>query len=79
MFQLLLLELVKVFLLTLDDTGQESLRVPAALHEVKELALLQLWHRLQLQLRFDPWPRNFHMPRVWPKDLKNVSKSPVRP
>ena len=24
-------------------------------------ALLQLWHRLQLQLGFDPWPRNFDM------------------
>ena len=23
------------------------------------LVLLQLWHRSQLQLRFDPWPRNF--------------------
>ena len=21
---------------------------------------------LQLQLRFNPWPRNFHMPQVWP-------------
>ena len=20
----------------------------------------------QLQLHFDPWPRNFHMPQVWP-------------
>ena len=20
----------------------------------------------QLQLQFDPWPRNFHMPQVWP-------------
>lgn len=22
---------------------------------------------LWLQLRFDPWPGNFHMPQVWPK------------
>ena len=25
---------------------------------VKDLALLQLCHRLQLRLRFDPWTRN---------------------
>ena len=31
---------------------------------VKDLALLQLWHRLQLWPRFDPWPRNFHMTQV---------------
>ena len=27
---------------------------------------LWLWHRLQLQLWFDLWPRNFHMLQVWP-------------
>ena len=32
---------------------------------VKDLALLKLWHRLQLRLRFDPWHRNFHTPHVW--------------
>ena len=30
---------------------------------VKDLALLHLWHRSQLLLRFAPWPRNFHMPQ----------------
>ena len=25
------------------------------------------WHRSQLRLRFDSWPGNFHMLRVWPK------------
>ena len=30
------------------------LRVPAVAQWVKDLA--QLWGRLQLQLRFDPWP-----------------------
>ena len=29
---------------------------------VKDPALPQLWCRSQLQLRFDPWPGNFHMP-----------------
>ena len=28
---------------------------------VKDLALPQLWNRLQLQLGFDPWPGNLHM------------------
>ena len=31
---------------------------------IKDLALLQLW------LGFSPWPRNFHMPWVWPKKKK---------
>ena len=31
----------------------------------------QLWHRLQLMVGFDPWPRNFHMLQVWPKKEKN--------
>ena len=34
---------------------------------VKDPVLLWLWHRPQLPLRFDPWPRNFHMQRVPPK------------
>ena len=29
--------------------------------QVKALLLSLLWRR------FDPWPRNFHMPQVWPK------------
>ena len=36
----------------------------------KDIALLQLWHRLQLWLGFDPWPRKFHMPQAWPKERK---------
>ena len=30
---------------------------------VKDPALLHLWHRFQLQCKFNPWPRNFHMPQ----------------
>ena len=37
---------------------------------VKDLVLLQLWHRSQLQFRFNPWPENYHMPRVWLKKQK---------
>ena len=35
-------------------------------------ALLQLWHRLQLWLRFSSWPGKFHMPQVQPKKKKKV-------
>ena len=37
---------------------------------VNDLVFLKLWHRLQLWLRFDPWPRNFHVPHVQPKKKK---------
>ena len=30
--------------------------------ELKDLALLRLQRRLQLWLRFSPWPGKFHMP-----------------
>ena len=37
--------------------------------QVMDLALLLLWHG------FDPWPRNFYTPQVWPKKKKkNHSK-----
>ena len=35
--------------------------IPGPVQWVKDLALPQLWHRLQLSLEFNPWPRNFHM------------------
>ena len=38
--------------------------------QVKDLALLQLCHRLQLWLGFDPWPKYFHMLWVQPKKKK---------
>ena len=34
---------------------------------MQQLGLL-LWHK------FDPWPRNFHMPQVWPKKKKKERK-----
>ena len=33
---------------------------------IKDPVLPQLWHR------FNPWPRNFHMPWVWPHTCKNL-------
>ena len=36
-------------------------RYPAQYTGLKDLVLPQLWCRSQLQLRFKPWPRSFHM------------------
>ena len=41
---------------------------------VKDLVLLKLWHRLKLWLRFNPWPRNFHMLYMQPGGKKKKSK-----
>lgn len=35
--------------------------IPGLAQWVKDLKLLQLWHRSQLWLRFHPWPGNFHI------------------
>ena len=32
---------------------------------------LVVWFRSLLCFRFDPWPRNFCMPQVWPKKILN--------
>ena len=39
--------------------------IPGLMQWVKDAALRQLCHRLQLQLGFDPWLRNFHMSQGW--------------
>ena len=44
--------------------------IPRLVQWVKDLALLQLWHRLQLWLGFSPWPENFQMLWRWPKKKK---------
>ena len=38
---------------------------------MQQLGLL-LWHK------FDPWPRNFHMPQVWPKKKKKKERKKER-
>ena len=40
--------------------------LPGLVQWVEDQVLSQLW------LRFDPWPRNIHMPWVWP--LKKIKK-----
>ena len=42
---------------------------------VEDPVLLQLWRRLQLQLRFSSWPRNFHLLQARPKELKHTKGS----
>ena len=39
-------------------TVQAWVQSSARCSELKDLALLELWHRLQLQLGFNSWPRN---------------------
>ena len=48
------------------------LGVPTVAQWVKDLVLPQLWYRLQLQLRFDSWPRNFHMLQGRPKKKNTI-------
>ena len=36
--------------------------------QVKDPASALLWPRSLLRCRFDPWPRNLHMPCVQPKN-----------
>ena len=46
--------------------------------QVKDLALSLLWIRLLLWPEFDPWPKNFHVLQVWPKQkTKNKKKCNV--
>ena len=45
---------------------------------VKDPAFLQLWHRSQLWLSFDPWPENLHMLQVQPKKKIKKKKKPQK-
>ena len=42
---------------------------PGLMQWVKDPGSLQLWRRSQVQLGFDPWPRNFHMLRLKKKEF----------
>ena len=48
--------------------------IPGLLQWIKDLVLLHVWCRLQLWLRFDPWPGNFHMPWGFLKKEKETKK-----
>ena len=48
--------------------------IPTVVQWVKHPALLQLQCKSQPQLRYYPWPGNYHMPQIWRKKIKNRSK-----
>ena len=55
--------------------------VPTVAQWVKDVVLLQLWYRSQLQLGFDPWPVNFHMVQgaaSWKRKTKKREKNKLR-
>ena len=43
---------------------------------LKDVALLQPWHRCQLE--FNPWPRNFHMLQVQPLKKRRRKENAVK-
>ena len=47
-------------------TAEVRVRSLAQCSGLKDLLLLQLWHRSELRLGFSPWPGNLHMPRLRP-------------
>ena len=52
--------------------------IPRLVQWVKDLALLQLWHGLQFQLRFSLWPWNCHMLPLQPKKRKQNKNYKIR-
>ena len=44
---------------------------------VKDLVLSLLWLRSLLWCRFDPWPGNFCMPQVWPKEKRKGKEKKI--
>ena len=58
----------------LESEERESLRKEHMEVPVWHSRLRTLWGRSLLQHRFKPWPRNFHMPRVWQKKKKERKK-----
>ena len=52
--------------------------IPGPVQWVEDQGLLQLRCKLKLRLGFDPWPRNFHMPWVWPKNKDKNKKNALK-
>ena len=48
--------------------------IPGQHDGLKDLALLEPWHRSQLWLRFSPWTGNFHMLWVCPKKKEKTTQ-----
>ena len=54
--------------------GENTASILGLVQRVKDPVLPWLEHRLQLQLGFDLWPWNLHMPQVCPKKKKKKRK-----
>ena len=58
-------------------TVEALVQSPVHQSGLKDSALLQLQHKSQLKLRFDPWLGNFHM--AWVQPLKiNILKIKIK-
>ena len=56
---------VKILTTVVQAIASVQVRSLAWHSGLKDPALPQLWHKSQLQLRFNPWPGNFHLLQVW--------------
>ena len=56
-----MVEWVKNLTATVQVTVEAQVKSLARHRGLKYSALLQLWCRLKPQVRFHPWPGNFHM------------------
>ena len=61
---------MSLLLISKSTTLIHYIRVPTAAQWVEDLALLPLWSRSQLPLRFNPRHGNFHVLQVQPKKKK---------
>ena len=58
---------------------EAQVRPPAQHSGLKDPALLHLWHRSQMWLRFSSWPRNFCLLQVRPLKQKIYQSFVLRP
>ena len=57
---------LRIQLQQLESAAEAWIPSPTQHNGLKDLALPQLQHGSQLQLRFSPWLKNFYMLQVWP-------------
>ena len=59
-------------------TVEAQVQYLARCSELKDLILPQLCHTSELSLRFNPWPRNFHVLQVQKKKKKKKERKKER-
>ena len=62
--------------LLINGRETENDEVPVRHRRLRGPVLLQLWCRVQLQRRWKPWPRSFHMWQIW--ERKNGRKEETK-